>query len=173
MFFAKESIIELNTPHGVLEIFHITPQDVPAVLALCRSNPLYYRHCPPNPGTESIFADMAALPPGKTPQDKHYLGIRKDGRLAAVWDLVCGFPDARTAFWGFFMVDAALQGQGFGSATVDALCSLLAPHFDHIRLGFVSTNPQSRHFWLKNGFVPTGAVSHQEAYDVIYAQREL
>ena len=44
------------------------------------------------------------------------------------------------------------QGQGFGSALVTALCGMLAPHFDHIRLGFVSTNPQSRHFWLKNGF---------------------
>ena len=163
----------LHTPRGVLEIRRITPQDVPAVLTLCCGNPLYYRHCPPDPCTESILADMAALPPGKTMTDKHYLGIWKDGSLTAVWDLITGFPDARTAFWGFFMVDAALQGQGFGSDTVTALCGLLAPHFDHIRLGFVSTNPQSRHFWLKNGFVPTGAVSHQEAYDVIYAQREL
>ena len=165
--------MELNTPYGVLEVRRITEQDIPAVLTLCRSNPLFYRHCPPTPCEESIRADMTALPPRKTAQDKYYLGIWKDGRLAAVWDLICGFPDEHTAFWGFFMVDAALQGQGFGSALVSALCGLLAPHFDHIRLGFVSTNPQSRHFWLKNGFVSTGAVSHQEAYDIIYAQREL
>lgn len=165
--------MQLHTPYGAATLRRITEEDIPAVLALCTGNPLFYKHCPPAPCREGILSDMAALPPGKTAQDKYYLGIWLDGRLAAVWDLVCGFPDDRTAFWGFFMVDAARQGQGFGSALVSALCGLLAPHFDHVRLGFVSTNPQSRHFWLKNGFVPTGAVSHQDAYDVIYAQREL
>ena len=165
--------MELNTAFGTVELYRLTEEDIPAVLALCKGNPLFYRHCPPAPSREGILADMAALPPGKTPQDKYYLGIRKDGRLAAVWDLILGFPDDRTAFWGFFMVEAALQGQGFGSALVTALCGMLAPYFDHIRLGFVSTNPQSRHFWLKNGFVPNGAVSKHETYEIVYAQKEL
>ncbi len=165
--------MELNTACGVLELRRLEQEDVPAILALCRTNPQFYRHCPPAPCEESILADMQALPPGKTLQDKYYLGILQNGRLAAVWDLILAFPDERTAFWGFFMVDAALQGQGFGSEVVQALCGLLRPHFDHVRLGFVSTNGQSRHFWHKNGFVPTGAVSHQEHYDVIYAQKEL
>lgn len=165
--------MELNTACGVLELRRLEQEDVPAILALCRTNPQFYRHCPPAPCEESILADMQALPPGKTLQDKYYLGILQNGRLAAVWDLILAFPDERTAFWGFFMVDAALQGQGFGSEVVRALCGLLRPHFDHVRLGFVSTNGQSRHFWHKNGFVPTGAVSHQEHYDVIYAQKEL
>lgn len=165
--------MELDTPYGTLEIRRITPQDVPAVLALCCGNPLFYRHCPPAPCEQGILADMTALPPGKMAEDKYYLGIWQGGSLAAVWDLICGFPDDRTAFWGFFMVDAALQGQGFGSGLVTALCGLLRGHFDRVRLGFVGTNPQSRHFWLKNGFIPTGAVSHNEAYEIIYAQREL
>ncbi len=165
--------MELNTARGTLVLRRLEKEDIPAVLALCRTNPQFYRHCPPDPCEEGILADMQALPPGKTLQDKHYLGIWQDGRLAAVWDLILSFPDERTAFWGFFMVDAALQGKGFGSEVVRALCGLLQPHFDHVRLGYVSTNDQSRQFWHKNGFVPTGAVSHQEQYDVIYAQKEL
>ena len=165
--------MELNTSCGVIELRRICEADIPAVLALCQSNPLFYHHCPPPPCEQSIRSDMAALPPGKTAQDKYYLGIWHNDRLAAVWDLILGFPDDSTAFWGFFMVDASLQGNGFGSAVVQALCGMLTGHFAHIRLGFVSTNPQSRHFWLKNGFLPTGAVSYHEDHDVVYAHKEL
>lgn len=163
----------LETACGTVELRRLTAQDIPAVLVLCRSNPQFYQHCPPDPCEEGILADMAALPPGKTLRDKYYLGIWQEGRLAAVWDLILGFPDEQTAFWGFFMVDASLQGRGFGSALIAALCGLLSKQYARIRLGYVSTNQQSRCFWLKNGFCPTGAVSHNEQYDVIYLQKEL
>ena len=40
----------------------MTEADLPILLALCRSNPGYYEHCPPFVTEESLRADLAALP---------------------------------------------------------------------------------------------------------------
>lgn len=153
---------------------HLTEADVPAVFELCRTNPLFYKHCPPAVTEDSIRADMQALPPRKTMADKYYLGYFDGGRLAAVLDLILGFPNEETAFIGFFMVDAGLQRHGVGSALVEELCRhLKSCGFSAVRLGWVKDNPQSEHFWHKNQFKENGAVSQNDAYTIIYAQREL
>lgn len=152
----------------------LTEHDLPAILALCRTNPLFYKHCPPNVTEDSIRADMQALPPGKTPKDKYYLGYFDGNRLAAVLDLILGFPNEETAFIGFFMVDAALQGRGVGSALVEELCChLKSCGFAAVRLGWVQGNPQSEHFWHKNNFKENGARSKNDTYTILYAQRGL
>ena len=152
----------------------ITEADVPAVLELCRQNPLFYKHCPPFVTEDSIRADMQALPPGKTMADKYYLGYFDGSRPVAVLDLITGFPNEETAFIGFFMLDITLQGQGVGSALVEELCGYLKScGFAAVRLGWVKGNPQSEHFWHKNKFKENGAVSQSDAYTIIYAQREL
>ena len=90
--------------------------DVAAVYALCRENPQYYLYCPPFVTEDSIRADMAALPPRKTMEDKYYLGFYEGDRLIAVMDLILGFPKEETAFVGFFMVNKEVQGKGVGTA---------------------------------------------------------
>lgn len=44
--------------------------DISLVYGLCRKNKLYYEFCPPFVTAESIKADMTALPPGKSREDK-------------------------------------------------------------------------------------------------------
>ena len=69
---------------------------------------------------------MRALPPGREPQDKYYVGyFAGDGTLLAVMDLILGYPQEWTAFIGFFMVSAARQGTGLGSALVDEASAYL------------------------------------------------
>mgnify|MGYP001001776170 CR=1 FL=1 len=51
----------------------LTEADIPAVLALCEGNPLFYEHCPPPPTVDGIRQDLTALPPGRTLADKHFL----------------------------------------------------------------------------------------------------
>ena len=152
----------------------LTEADLPALLALCRSNPLYYRHCPPAPSAESLLGDLAALPPRRTLADKYYLGFFDGETLIAVLDLIPGFPKPEIAFWGFFMLRAERQGRGEGSALVSELCAALARRgFRAVRLGWVRGNPQAERFWKKNGFAETGVSYDAGGYTVVMARREL
>ena len=84
---------------------------------------------------------------------KYYVGFFAAGTLVAVMDLVDGYPDADTAFIGFFMMNKSLQGRGVGTALVsEVLAYLTVLGFAAVRLGIDKGNPQSTHFWLKNGF---------------------
>ena len=152
----------------------LTPDDAPIVYTLCRENTLYYRYCPPFVTEQSIIADMAALPPRKTLDDKYYLGFFDREKLIAVLDLIAAFPDEKTAFIGFFMTDISVQHAGIGSGIIRELCAALpAAGFTAVRLGWVKGNPQAEAFWHKNGFTETGVTYDTDQYTVIIARRNL
>lgn len=135
----------------------LTQSDLPAMLRVCQSNPLYYEHFGVAPTTKNLAADLTALPPGKTAADKHFLGFFDGETLAAIADLITGYPDAKTLYIGLFMLDAAYQGRGLGSRLAGRILSGAAQGgFSRARLAYVKTNPQSAAFWRKNGFLPTG-----------------
>lgn len=135
------------------EVRHLTPCDTDAILTLMQGNEIFFRHHPPAPTRESIAEDMAALPPGKTYEDKLYVGFFQEGFLVAVMDLILRHPDRETAFIGFFMMHSACQGKGTGSVIItECAAALRAQGFARIRLGVDKGNPQSNAFWRKNGF---------------------
>lgn len=139
----------------------LTEEDTAQILTLCRSNPLYYRHCGTEPNEADIRQDMTLLPPGAAPEDKYFLGYFCGDRLAAVLDLIDGYPSAETAYIGLFMVDGRLSGQGIGSRLVGELLEeLRAAGFSRVRLAYQKANPQSTHFWTKNGFQPVEEKPH-------------
>ncbi len=136
----------------------LTAADAEAVLTLCAGNGQFYRYHPPRATRESILADMTALPPGKSAEDKHYLGFFDGGTLTAVLDLIERYPQEDAAHIGFFMVEKGRQGRGFGSSLVgELLDGLRREGFRRVRLAVDAGNPQSRAFWEKNGFALTGA----------------
>lgn len=154
------------------DIRPLTEEDVPAVLALCEGNPLFYKHCPPPPTAEGIRRDLTALPPGRTPADKHFLGFWRDGRLAAVLDLIEGYPAADTAWIGLFMTARETQGAGIGSAIVrQVLLCLKNLGFARVGLAYAKGNPQSRAFWQKNGFCCTGKEKPSDGYTAVIMER--
>ena len=165
--------MEISALSKTCTVRKLVEADIPAVLRLCQGNPQYYEHCPPAVTTETIRADMRALPPNKGVEDKYYLGLWDGENLAAVLDLIVKYPNEQTAFLGFFMVDAAQQGQGFGSQLVEELCAALAREYKFVRLGYVKGNPQSERFWYKNHFLPTGIVTRTEDYEIIVMERTL
>ena len=127
--------------------------DADAILGLCRGNPQYYRYCGRQPSREQVLEDLHITPPGKDAASKYYVGFYEDDVLAAVMDLVEGYPDSGTCFIGFFMVGRELQGRGTGSRIIREACRALKEcGFSRVMLGIDKGNPQSGRFWEKNGF---------------------
>ena len=152
----------------------LTETDIPAALALCEGNPLYYEYCPPRPSAENLLADMSALPPGRTMEDKHFLGLWRDEKLAALLDLVLGYPEEDAAWIGLFMTARESQGRGEGSALIGAVLRRLKElGYTRVGLAYAKGNPQSAAFWRKNGFHPTGREVPAEGYTAVVLEREL
>lgn len=86
--------------------------DVGAVYRLSAGNPIFYKYCPPCVTLESIREDMKVLPPGKSGEDKFYVGFFDGSMLTAVMDLILKYPNDETAFIGLFMVDSASREKG-------------------------------------------------------------
>ena len=84
-------IKKLSTKYNVRKV---EAADIGKVYALCLENPMYYQYCPPMVTIKSIQDDLAALPKGKTYQDKYYVGFWEDNTLVAVLDLILKYPDA-------------------------------------------------------------------------------
>lgn len=147
--------------------------DADAILALCRGNPLFYRYTTARPTKEEILADLHLTPPGTDETQKYYVGFYKTDALVAVLDLIDGYPDAQTAFLGFFMVEKARQGRGVGSEIVAEICTFLkAAGKTAVRLAINKGNPQSTHFWKKNGFAVLREVEREDG-TVLLAEKRL
>ena len=101
------------------------------------------------------------------------MGLYDGDMLAALLDLIEGYPAPQDAFIGFFMMNAKRQGQGLGSAIVEELLQYLkAEGFSCVRLGIDKGNPQATHFWTKNGFRVIREVQQAEG-SILLAERRL
>lgn len=151
----------------------LTDADVPMLCAWMLRNDQYFRYCGGSTTPERVRQDLTLCPPGTTPAQKHYVGFFDADTLVAVMDLIDGYPDADTAFIGFFMMNKDLQGQGTGTAIVrEVLAALRALGYTAVRLGIDKENPQSNHFWRKNGFTVLREAA-QERGIVLLAERRL
>lgn len=152
-------------------IRRLTDADVPMLYAWMLRNDQYFRYCGGSTTPEHVRQDLTLCPPGTAPAQKHYVGFFDAGTLVAVMDLIDGYPNADTAFIGFFMMNRELQGQGTGTAIVrDVLAALRALGYTAVRLGIDKENPQSNHFWRKNGFTVLREAA-QERGIVLLAER--
>lgn len=146
-------MIELSKLSTKYSVCVLTEADTDDILALCLGNTLYYRYCEAQPTKEQILNDLRITPPGADLSKKHYVGFRRDGELIAVLDLIDGFPDPETAYIGFFMMNIRYQGKQAGTKIIRELAEYLKEAgYTAIRLGIDKGNPQSTHFWKKNGF---------------------
>ena len=106
---------------------YITEADFGDIARLCAGDEGFCARCGGAPALEQVRGELLALPPGRSRSDKYYLGIYgQDGRLAAVLDLVVGYPEAGTAWIRFFMLRQRLRGRGLGSRMFSELLDGLA-----------------------------------------------
>lgn len=165
--------IQIEKLSGTYTIRRLTDADVPMLYAWMLRNDQYFRYCGGSTTPERVRQDLTLCPPGTTPAQKHYAGFFDADTLVAVMDLIDGYPDADTAFIGFFMMNKDLQGQGTGTAIVrEVLAALRALGYTAVRLGIDKENPQSNHFWRKNGFAVLREAA-QERGIVLLAERSL
>ena len=148
--------------------------DIPAIYELCSGNPQYYEYCPPPVTRESIRADLHALPPGKTMDDKYSLGFCQKDRLIAMMDLITHFPEEGVAWIGLFMTTHDVQRQGVGSDIVWGVCNVLAREgFREVQLAFVKDNPQAATFWNKAKFNAISESANDEGIVFTISSRPL
>ncbi len=152
----------------------LSEQDIPELYTLCKGNPIYYKHMKTEPTFENLTEDLTALPPGKTLDDKFFVGFYEQNKLVAILDLITGYPDSDTAYIGWFMMNREFQGKGIGSCIVGEILSFLEKeHFSGVELGYIKGNEQAEHFWRKNGFSTTGTEARTENYTIVRMQRKM
>lgn len=156
-------MIDVSKLSSRYEVRHMQDCDTRKILCLCLENEQYYRYCGKQPTRELIQSDLRALPPGKTAEAKHYIGLFEGEQLIAVMDLIDGYPSEDCGFIGFFMMNKQLQGRQIGSFIVQEACNYLKQAgLRAVQLGIDKGNPQSTHFWKKNGFAVIREVSRTD-----------
>ena len=152
----------------------LVPADAELVYEVLKNNSIFYEYHPPMVTLESIIEDMEALPPDKEYEDKHYIGFFHVDTLVAVTDLIEHYPQHGIALIGFFAMNPHLQGQGVGTAIIsDGVAYLAQLGFEKVRLGIDKGNPQSKAFWLKNGFAFTEEEYESDGSTILVMERIL
>lgn len=151
----------------------LTEEDIPFIYSMCLGNQQYYQYCTKQPTIDLIKSDLKITPPGIDISKKYYVGFFEEETLVAVMDLIDGYPDDKIAFIGFFMMNMDFQGNGLGSSIIHEVLKYLKNNgFISIRLGIDKNNPQSTHFWKKNGFKIIREVP-QDKDIILLAERNL
>ena len=146
-------MIDISKLSSKYDVCKLNDHDVDSILEICKGNLLFYKYCEAEPTKEQIFHDLHITPHGKELSDKYYVGFYQKDILIAVMDLIDGYPKQDIAFIGLFMMNIDFQGKQIGTAIISELTSYLKEiGKTAIRLAINKDNPQSNHFWKKNGF---------------------
>ena len=156
-------MLDLSELSARYHVRHMNDSDADAILDFCLRNDQYYRYCGKQPSRELILHDLHVTPPNTSSESKHYVGFYDKGVLVAIMDLIDGYPDSDSAFIGFFMMNRQLQGRQIGTRIVQEVCACLKESgLKKVLLGIDKDNPQSNHFWVKNGFSVIREVEREE-----------
>ena len=153
-------ISKLSTQYCVR---YMSDSDADEILDFCLQNDQYYRYCGKHSSRELILHDLHITSPNTPKEAKYYVGFYDADTLVAIMDLIDGYPDGDTAFIGFFMMNRLLQGRQIGTHIIQELCLYLKETgLKRVLLGIDKENPQSNHFWAKNGFSVIREVEQDE-----------
>ena len=144
-----------------------------AILDFCLQNTQYYQYCGKLPSKELVLNDLHITPPGIEMSSKYYVGFYDNTVLVAIMDLIDGYPSSNSGYIGFFMVNKQLQANQIGTEIIQEVCRYLKKNgIKTVRLGIDKGNPQSNHFWKKNGFLVIKEVE-QDGGIVLVAEKTL
>lgn len=146
-------MIDISSLSSHYDVRVLEPIDVDEILDICRQNIIFYKYTEARPTREQILDDMRATPPGIDLSKKYFIGFYDNRRLVAIMDLIDGYPKPEIAYIGFFMMNHQDQGKQIGTAIIDEVIAyLVTVGKTAVHLAIDKGNPQSAHFWKKNGF---------------------
>lgn len=143
---------------------HLRPldaHDLTSLQELLEADPGYARRVTgADPRPDEAAQLLSGRPPDVSPERKVVLGAFDDAEaMAAVIDVLRGWPDAATAHVGLLQVHGSRQRQGVGHRVHDLLLDWLRgwPEITRLRAAIVATNaPYAEPFWAAQGYQPTG-----------------
>jgi GNAT superfamily N-acetyltransferase len=107
---------------------------------------------PPSPQAASEM--MAALPPGKTQDDKFVLLFRDAGRTIGCADVIRGYPQHHVAYIGLLLFVESAQGRSWGHHALREIEGLGAGWAcTTLRIAVIESNVRALAFWQREGFV--------------------
>ena len=166
-------MIDISKISGLYDIRRLDDSDAESILSFCQKNTQFYEYCKAEPTREQVLNDLHITPPDIDLSDKYYIGFYRNKTLIAVMDLIDGYPEPEITFIGFFMMNKDLQGQGIGTAIIQETASYLKiTGKTAIRLAIDKGNPQSTHFWNKNGFIVIKEVD-RNGWTALVAEKKL
>lgn len=147
--------------------------DVEMIYTFCKRNTKYYEYCGKELSIELIENDLNIAPPNIPLEKKYYIGFFDNNSLVAIVDLITGYPNCDYVYIGFFMMNCDLQGKGIGSTIITEMLEYLHKQcFLKCQLGIDKNNPQSNHFWRKNGFEVIREIELDEG-TILVAEKQL
>ena len=166
-------MIDISKLSNKYTVRRMSDSDAEDILEFCKGNTQYYEYCQAEPTLEQVMSDLHLAPSGIGPKDKYYVGFYQDDDLVAVMDLVDGFPKDSIVFIGFFMMSKRLKGREIGSSIIREVSEYMkSKGITSIRLAIDKGNPQSTHFWKKNGFSVIYEAD-RDGHALLVAEKEL
>ena len=171
--------LDIQSLGTAYDVRRLTVADIADVYGLARTNRKFYETLGTRLTVDGLTDVITRVPEGAGANAKLFLGFFDpvdDGyqELVAVMDLIMGYPEAKTAFIGWFMVDAALQGQGIGSDIfADVRASMSAQGFCAMELACPAADEGARAFWEAQGFTASGEAYYNGEYDVVRMRRDI
>jgi len=165
-------MFDINKFSNQYSVRFLKENDIDSVIGVCNGNPLFYEYTIARPTKENLLEDMRLTPPGIDLKDKYYVGYFDNETLVAVLDLIDGWPSKEVAYIGFFMMNHSYQGKNIGSSIIKELSIYLKSlNVKYLRLAVDDGNPQSLHFWHKNGFELVKSVTTDEGIKHVSEKR--
>ena len=173
ILFRRTNNIAVSNFSNEYNVRFMKKEEAPFIFEMTQNNTLYYEYCGREGTIDDITNDFNNVPPGKDISDVYYVGYFNNDELVAVLVLLDRFPNNETMYIGFFMMNVEYQGKGIGTRIIEELTTYIKDKgYKYMELGIDKGNPQSSHFWKKNGFEEIREVE-QDGHIVIAARKEL
>ena len=139
-----------NIPGFIVRPFE--DRDVPPLQTLFDADPEFFQAI--NGRDIPVGEIRAALPLGRTIEDKFFFAITQGDSIAGMIDIIRGYPEPTTWFLGFLFLAKDARGAGAGRRALHALYDWVrAQGGTALRLGVVEGNTRARWLYATEGFV--------------------